>query len=196
MKAIEWTDWDGEGREHCVVWERGGAIHVEGMVRGEGPAGLFAARYAIECDEAWRTRSLEVRSVTGPRLHIVRDDDGNWTDRVLDRPLPSLWRIEDVALAMTPFTLTLPIRRLGMMAMEPGDADEPRCVRVPFPGRHPVKPWRAEPGQQSLGCLEHREAGRLFEFHGFMGDPEIELEVDADGFVIDWPSRFRRVRNG
>ena len=89
----------------------------------------------------------------------------------------------DVALACTPFTDTLPIRRLPLHV---GDTAELAVVLVDVETLD-VRPVRRR--YTRLG--ERRWAVTDLELDAASGEP-IEFEVDEYGLVVDEPGRFRR----
>jgi hypothetical protein len=95
--------------------------------------------------------------------------------------LPSLDGCLDVDLSATPFTNTLPIRRLNW---QPGQSVELRMVYVDVPSLHlSVYPQR-------YTCLD---ASGRFRFEALRSDFTADLTVDLDGLVVDYPGLFRRV---
>jgi len=105
-------------------------------------------------------------------------------------PVPALDGCIDVDISATPFTNTLPIRRLGL---KPGEAANLKVAYLAIPE------MRVEPARQRYTCLERDDQGGLYryesldgEFAGFTAD----LPVDAGGLVLDYPGLFRRARLG
>jgi hypothetical protein len=152
--VARWRDWSGEGIEHLVLQERPDGIHAEAVVLGVADDEAFAARYHVTCDVAWRARRLEVRLVGADQgLDLSSDGAGRWTDRS-GTPLPDLAGAIDVDLTATPFTNTLPIRRLGLRR---GQADVIVVVYVEVPALTVVA------SRQRYTCLEpgrrYRRAG-------------------------------------
>src|SRR5919202_919336 len=118
---------------------------------------------------AWRARSVEVVRVDLHRaLRLRSDGEGRWDGH------PELDGCLDVDLRCTPFTNTLPIRRLR----------EGGAVRAAWIGLE----LEIEPLQQRYTPLGDRR------WHYQAGDFERELEVDEHGLVIDYPGGWRRVR--
>ena len=99
------------------------------------------------CDGAWRVRRAEVETIGGgPSIVLTADGAGHWRDGA-GAPRPELDGAIDVDLPMTPFTNTLPIRRLNLRA---GEAADLRVVYIVIPqGRVTVDPQR-------YVCLEPR----------------------------------------
>ncbi len=87
-------------------------------------------------------------------------------------------------ISQTPFTNTLPIRRLGL---GPGESAE---ISVAYVDGTQLQPW---PEPQRYTCLE--EGGRrggLYRFLSLDGGFTADLPVDADGLVLDYPGLFKR----
>jgi hypothetical protein len=106
--------------------------------------------------------------------------------------VPELEGCVDVDISATPFTNTLPIRRLGL---EPGESAELRVAYVDVPE------LAVGPARQRYEYLEERAGGGLYRFEA----PPIEalpsgftaqIPVDVDGLVIDYPGLFRRAWSG
>ncbi|SDA99236.1 hypothetical protein SAMN02927914_06506 [Mesorhizobium qingshengii] len=128
MKIVRWREWDGPGLEHLVLRERAGEISADSVVICSG-ATPFAVRYRIVCDVGWRARSVTVDMIgTGQTLAPVSDCDGRWTRNGL--PMPEPGGVLDPDLAVTPFTNTLPIRRLRLST---GQSAEITTAFVDFP---------------------------------------------------------------
>ena len=126
--VVRWKDWSGEGLEHLVLQERADGISAESLVLSPPEDAAVAARYRIVCDPGWRVLRLEVSLVDGARrIELSSDGAGRWADRA-GTPRPDLAGAIDVDLSATPFTNTLPIRRLGLEARP--SRDHQRCLRA------------------------------------------------------------------
>src|SRR5208282_6863483 len=112
--AARWQDWDARGIEHLVLREAAREIVAESVVVGAANGSVFALRYRIRCDKSWRVRSAEV-GVVGERRKVEIAGDGEWFDAA-GKPIPKLAGAIDIDLSATPFTNTLPIRRLKLRA--------------------------------------------------------------------------------
>lgn len=138
----------------------------------------WAVRYEIVLGADWRIRSLEVESTQGGTLHLLSDGQGGWTVDGVERA--DLTDAVDVDFVLTPFTNTLPVRRLHP---EVGDAVDIAVAWVDYPSLEV--------------SLQHQSYARLDErrwrFTSGGGEFVRELDVDEQGLVLDYPGLFARV---
>jgi hypothetical protein len=181
-----WSRWDGPGLEHLRLRVREGAIEADGVVVGEEGGTCFRARYVIRCDQHWRTRELILDPLDGSDpLHLSSDGEGDWRD-ASESALPELRGCIDVDLSVTPFTNTLPIRRLDLRE---GESSDIAVVYVNVPV------MELGTSRQTYTCLERGPGSGLYRyedrgiFQGFTAD----LPVDENGLVLDYPGIFRRI---
>ena len=179
MRAIRWEDWSGRGLQHVVLGE-GGDIVVAEAVCIVAEDGDYAVRYRIECDAGWRCRALDVEIIgTGSTLRLRADGRGRWTDATGTR-LPALDGAIDVDLPITPFTNTLPIRRLALAG---GASAEIDVVYVRTPA------LSVEVDRQRYTCIEPL---RRYRYEAVDGSFTADVEVDDAGLVLTYPGLFRR----
>lgn len=171
---------DLTGAERCIIrsTERGWILHGVVVVAYDGR--LIDARYRIEVDDGWATRSVAVTvdELTQPRrLELERAADDSWTiDGVA---APELDDCVDVDLGISPSTNTLPIRRLDLDVGAEAQID---VAWVRFPD------LRVERGQQSYA----RIAADVWRYRS--GDFTAELTVDEAGLVTRYgDDLWRRV---
>jgi hypothetical protein len=177
-----WEPWTGEGLEHLTLREAPDAVSAESVILGPPEEGRFAARYRILCDGGWRVRRVDVSLLGQDRgLDLSSDGVGLWTDPS-GAPRPDLSGAIDVDLSATPFTNTLPIRRLGLGR---GQSETIRVVYVRLPE------LAVSVDRQRYTCLE---PGRRYRYESVDSDFARDIEVDDDGLVVTYPGLFRRVR--
>ena len=158
-----WQSWSGSGLEHLILTDHGGYTRAESVVIA--PEG-FAARYALQVDSDWRTVEVEASVIgSGNEVRLRRMDSDAWLD---------------VDLSITPFTNTLPIRRLGLKI---GDAADIIAAYIAFPELS----VSAEPQRYT------RLGAASYKFESLNGDFVREITVDEDGLVVTYPDLFRRV---
>ncbi|MGH6959081.1 MAG: putative glycolipid-binding domain-containing protein, partial [Dongiaceae bacterium] len=119
--VARWRDWSGDGIQHLVLREESAGIVAEAAVLGTAEKFYFAARYRIHCDGAWRVRKVGAGLIGDDRrIDLASDGAGHWQDGT-GGSLPHLEGAIDVDLPITPFTNTLPIRRLDLRAGQSAD---------------------------------------------------------------------------
>ncbi|HEX2628617.1 MAG TPA: putative glycolipid-binding domain-containing protein, partial [Chitinophagaceae bacterium] len=108
----EGTDWKSM---ECLEWNtRTSGTIINSQLMGVMEGEPFHYKYRIETDEEWQTEYFLVHDLlnTHNKLELRSDKKGNWFDN--DAALPSLQGCRDIDISLTPFTNTLPIRRLQL----------------------------------------------------------------------------------
>jgi len=111
-----------------------------------------------------------------PRVELLSDGEGNWTTPD-GRDVPELEGSVDVDISVTPFTNTLPIRKLGLAPTESAE------ISVAYVEGTELQPW---PEQQRYTCLQKGAWSGLYRFISLDGGFTADLPVDADGLVFDY----------
>jgi hypothetical protein len=175
-----WEDWNGTGREHLVLDEGLDGIVAESVVIADVDGESIATRYRIECDSFWRVRRAEVSRVGG-RLPMVLESDGlgNWRDGA-GIAQSRLSGAIDIDISVTPFTNTLPIRRLSMRARQ---SVEILVVYFLLPA------LAISTDRQRYTRLDERR----YRYESIDSDFTRDIEVDEHGLVIIYPGLFKRL---
>ena len=178
--VARWQDWSGEGIQHLVLRRDGDGFVAAAVIVATEDGVRRAAVLHIACDGAWRTRRVQA-ALVGDDYHVdlTGDGDGHWHDA--SGPLPHLDGAIDVDLPLTPFTNTLPIRRLGLAA---GASADIAVVYIRLAERI------VERDPQRYTCLEPL---RRYRYQSLDSDFMREIDVDADGLVLTYPDLFRRI---
>ena len=183
-----WTPWEAPGLEHLRLVTSDGGVVANGMVIGLEAGRPFRIGYEVRCDGRWRVREVRAAApdLERPVLELLADGEGHWKRRG-GEPIPELDGCIDVDISATPFTNTLPIRRLGL---EPGESEELTVTYVRVPE------LLVGPERQRYGFLEAQADSRLYRFEALPSGFTDELPIDAEGLVIDYPGLFRRAWTG
>ena len=187
-RQIMWSPWMGPGLEHLHLRQQQDGIVADGLILGVEEQVPFRVHYEIHCDPQWRLRTvlLSVPGGSSQSLHLFTDGDGSWT-KESGETIPSLKGCLDVDISATPFTNTLPIRRL---ALQPGSSAILNMLYIAIPQR------LIEVVKQRYTCLEVTASGGRYRYESLANGVSwftAELAVDADGLVLDYPGLFRRV---
>lgn len=116
IEAI-WEQQVGHGMEHLVLTLDNG-IKADGVAVGELEGKPYRIHYSVQCDARWRTQQFIVRSLLNDQATDLRCQGGEWID-ARGQVQAELSGCTELDIMVTPFTNTLPIRRL---ALEPGKA--------------------------------------------------------------------------
>jgi uncharacterized protein len=184
-RSVFWRGIQWLSLEHLRL-ETDPVIRADGLVVGEYEGEPFRLRYLLECDERWRVRRLLVQDLRlrdGVLVDLEADGGGRWR-AAGGEARADLEGCIDVDISATPFTNTLPIRRLGL---EPGGSSE---IDVVYVDAIPALEVRRE--AQRYTCLEAREHGARYLYQSVGSGFRAELEVDAGGLVLDYPDLWER----
>jgi hypothetical protein len=170
--TARWAAWDGGDIEVTEFrWENEGWT-VSGQVDRE------RVQYVVRLSASWQVRQfLLFRDLDDPDLWLATSGSARWGE------MNGAHRIEldgcyDIDLACTPFTNSLPIRRLPLHV---GDSAELPVVTVD------VETLEVRPAtHRYLRIDTHRWA---FEHDGHA----VEFDVDQHGLLLDYPGKFRRL---
>ncbi|BAO88782.1 putative glycolipid-binding domain-containing protein [Caballeronia cordobensis] len=186
MKAVQWSQQDGTGLEYLVLNESAEGAVIESAVVGEDEAHAFGLVYRIECDARWQVTRLALKLAGGATLDLHRKggDNGDahaWSGA--NGEAHELLRgCIDVDITATPFTNTLPIRRLRL------ERGERRVIRVVYVR---VPELSVSAVEQAYTCLE---PDRRYRYEGLDTGFTADITVDEDGLVLDYPGLYTRIR--
>lgn len=181
MKPIvaRWESWSGTGSEHLVLRRDRDDIVAESVVVAMTEEQSFGVWYRVLCDQAWRVRDVRIALVGEARaLELSADGEGSWKDEA-DRRLTALRGVIDLDLSISPFTNTLPIRRLDL---RPGQSAEIKTAYIRFPDL-------AVSGDPQR--YTRLDANR-YRYESLDSDFVRDIEVDRHGLVVSYPGLFRR----
>ena len=172
--TVRWQTWDGEGDETVTLrWENEGWTALGEVTRER-------VSYVIRLSATWQVRQfLLFRDQDEPDLWLGTDGSGRWGE-MNGAHRPDLDGCTDIDLHATPFTNSIPIRRLQL---DSGDAAEIRVALID------VDTLGVIPVQQRY---EHLPTGEWRKVHVKTG-AALDFRVDAYGLVHDEPDLFRRV---
>lgn len=139
-----------------------------------------SVQYVMRISPTWHVRQfLLFRDMEDPDLWLGTDSHGRWGEMNGEHRL-DLDGCIDLELLCTPFTSTLPIRRLPLHI---GDSAEISVARIDVEtlGIVPVRQRYTRVGQH------------LWDFDDLDSGTSHQFEVDEFGLPRDYPTRFRRV---
>ncbi|WP_119068093.1 putative glycolipid-binding domain-containing protein [Aggregatilinea lenta] len=181
-RDVLWRALRAPGLEHLHVSMKSGGLTVTGLIIGVEDGSPFRIGYWVLTDAGGAVREVQVQDHLGrvPPVALFADGHGRWIDSDVGE-LPALDGCLDVDISATPFTNTLPIRRLHLL---PGDSC---AIHVAYVSVPELVVSREE---QVYTCL----ANDLYRFES--DDFQADIGVDADGLVVDYPGLFTRIWAG
>lgn len=186
VRDVMWRPWEGPGLEHLRLAFSPGGTLADGVIIGIAEGQPFRVHYVIRCDARWRVRDAHVTLLGSdqPAISLLADGNGHWATDT-GKSQPELDGCLDIDLTATPYTNTLPIRRLRL---RPGASADLLIAYLDIPD------LRLTESRQRYTCIETTPQGARYRFEvlptsGFTA----ELSVDVNGLVIDYPHLFRRV---
>jgi hypothetical protein len=188
QRQVMWSPWTAPGLEHLQVFTQSESIIADGLILGLREQEPFRVRYEIRCDQHWKLRAVHITLLSGScqSLHLLTDGEGSWATES-GKALPSLKGCLDVDISVTPFTNTLPIRRLALL---PSSSATLNIVYITIPH------LQIEVTEQRYTCLETTSSGGRYWFESLengVASFTAELPVDQEGLVLNYPELFRRI---
>jgi uncharacterized protein len=184
---VLWVPWTGAGLEHLHLLEDDAGVVADGVVMSGADVPPFRLWYQLRAERDWTLRDCVLQLIGGKSqaLHLRTDGAGHWIDAA-GAALSALDGCLEIDLSISPFTNTLPIRRL---ALHPGQSADLLVAYITLPD------LAVGPVKQRYTCLEHTTEGGLYRYEGLESGFTAHLRVDAQGVVQDYPGLWERVRN-
>jgi hypothetical protein len=185
QRTIVWEFADRPGLECLQLVADAKGVTAEGVVVLGLNTETVRLRYTIDCDPDFGFRAATLTLQCGPQRisrMVARDDQGIW--RVDGRERPDLAPCRDIDVMATPFTNTLPIRRLGLA---PGAAAEIAAAYIRLPD------LEIAVATQEYGRLTGAGLPARYRYGSRATGFSAELSVDQDGLVVDYGAIWRRL---
>lgn len=175
--------WEGHkynSIENCVVTMSEKGTEITSVIIGSSGEKPFRLDYSIRTNQKWETLFFDIKSQFNDKrveLSFESDGKGNWTDH--GRPLEEFKGCLDIDISLTPFTNTLPIRRLGTKLKT---EQEIKVIYFDILNQL-VRPNLQEYTSLTDFCYQYRNVDSGYE---------ALLTVDELGLVVVYPAQFTR----
>ena len=181
MGKRRWILWQGlmaPSMKRFVAARTENGFQLSGLILQAHQDDPYVVRYAIDVDDAWRTRAVQVQVENDGehRIALVADGEGLWSRD--GEQLPAVDRCLDVDLEWSPSTNTLPIRRLGLAFAQ---TTVVTAAWVRFPS---LEVQRLEQSYERLDERRYRYRSGRFT---------ADLAVDDDGVVLQYGVNWKAV---
>jgi len=177
---ILWTGREYHSLENCLIRESISGVDISSIIIGHYEEKIYKVAYHIKTNIHWETVFFEIISQHSNQTQTISyesDGKGNWTNA--GQPLSRFKDCIDIDIRVTPFTNTLPIRRLQLKPRET------REIQVLY---FDLLDMQIMPVSQKYTCLSATE----YHYENIPNDFEANIQVDRSGFVVDYSSLFVR----
>lgn len=175
-----WQGIEYQSLENCVVHTTDSGSEINAVIVGKYGEAIYSVTYKIVTNEHWETRHVTVQGQhSNIRDHLTLEHDGNGSWIMNGEKATQFDGCSDVDIPLTPFTNTLPINRLKL------NHDESRVIQVVYID---VLARQIIPVKQKYTC----RSGTRYHYENVPNDFEAIIEVDEQGFVVDYPALFVR----
>ena len=176
---IIWTGQEYNSIENCVVSQTQNGTTVDSVIIGAYLNIPYRIAYRLIVNAHWETTLVELKTQLFNKLGTLRyesDGSGHWIGN--GKTTNVLSGCKDVDISLTPFTNTLPIKRLQLQISESRE-----IVVLYFDLlEQNVKTVRQKYSRISLD---------EYKFENVPNDFEAIIKVDKDRLVVDYPGLFK-----
>ena len=185
-----WTDLTGPGIEHLKLTGDADGYLADGLYVGRNDdTPPFRVQYMLQLGPDWELRAATVHLLSAPagatgELSLAVDQSAEWTKADGTR-LSDLTGCHEIDIFISAFTNSLAIRRLGLSKAESAE------ISVAYID---IPQMRVRPVRQRYTCIRpYGPEGGLYRYEPLFRGNAYDLEVDADGLIVEYPGAFRRV---
>jgi hypothetical protein len=175
-----WTGREYYSLENCLVTSTETGSEIRSTIIGLYEEKIYQVDYRIQTNQKWETVYLEIHCQHNNQAQVIRlegDGKGNWKEN--GQKADQFDGCIDVDIPLTPFTNTLPIRRLKLRQ------NQTREIRVIYCD---LLEQQLKPVRQKYTCLSNID----YQYENVPNDFEATIQVDEAGLVVDYPSLFIR----
>jgi uncharacterized protein len=177
---ILWTGREYYSLENCLIDESASGVEISSTIVGHYEEKIYKVEYHIKTNAHWETIFFEIISRHSNQTETISyesDGKGNW--KKAGQPQSPFNGCIDIDIPLTPFTNTLPIRRLQLQSHQTREIQVLYCDLL----QRQIMPVR-----QQYTCLSATE----YHYENVPNDFEANIQVDGAGFVVDYPALFVR----
>lgn len=179
-KSLLWTGQFYNSLENCYVSISDESVNVNSVIIGTYNNKIFRVEYMIRTNKNWETILCEVKSLFANEmnhLHLESDGKGNWI--MNGEPASQFNGCIDIDIPLTPFTNTLPIKRLKLLE------NEKQLIKVVYIDILEAQIKALQQQYRKLSLTEYK-------YENVPNDFEAVITVDESGLVVNYPSLFVR----
>jgi len=180
QKNLLWTGREYYSLENCLVDINGDGVDINSVIVGFYHNIIYRVEYKIKATQLWETIFVEIFGQYKNQQHrfmFEGDGTGNWiVNGKVDKNFEGCI---DIDIPLTPFTNTLPINRLKI---SPNREQQIKVIYCDL-----LQGKFTAVNQKYI-----RRSDSIYHYQNVPNDFEADIEVDAQGFVVDYPQLFVR----
>lgn len=177
---ILWTGREYYSLENCLVNTTDVGSEINSTIIGAYEGKIYWVEYKVRTNQNWETTFFEVQSRhNNHREHLIFESDGKGHWMTGGKQAGQFNGCFDVDIPLTPFTNTLPINRLKLLENQ----------------EHQIDVIYLDLLEQRITVVKQkyiRLSNTIYYYQNVPNDFEAKIEVDEQGFVVDYPSLFVR----
>ena len=177
---ILWTGREYYSLENCLVDTNSNGTTITSTIIGRYANKIYYVAYKIKTNYNWETLFFEVHSRHSNQTQVITcegDGKGNWKSE--GKELVQFKGCIDIDIPLTPFTNSLPINRLRL------SDKQTQQIEVIY----------LDLLEQKITAVKQkytRTSESEYHYENVPNDFEANIQVDEDGFVVDYPLLFAR----
>ena len=182
QKTVIWQREEGETNtlETLQFKKYGNDFIAKSLVNGIIKSRPILIEYHLIISGNWLIKEVEIKSLLAHKnITLKSGSNGKWYD-VDNQEIPELDGCLDIDIAITPFTNTLPIKRLG------NSLKQRTKITVLY---FDIDNWCFKKVEQNYTKL----TDNLYKYEGVFRNFVADLPIDDYGFVTTYPGLFKRV---
>jgi hypothetical protein len=181
QKNILWTGIEYHSLENCILTITDKGSEINSTIIGAYANQLYRIEYRITTNQYWETTFFEIKSQLDNAFEIINfRKEGRESWQVNGQPDGKFNGCIDIDISLTPFTNTLPIKRLHLSEKE---GDQIKVLYVDVLDR------KIMPVQQKYTKLSQTD----YKYENVPNDFESVISVDDLGLVVNYPGLFKRI---
>ena len=152
-------------------------IHGHGLAVGKTDGDIpFAMEYDVALTADWNIKEMSIKSLLDERAIRLVHKDGQWYNGA-GQHLAEFDGVELVDISISPFTNTLPIKRLQF------EGERPQKVDIIYFDENKFSIYRLQQIYSKVGEWTYRYQDIILP----------DFVVDNEGLVVEFPKIFKRV---
>lgn len=158
-------------------------IEVNGQINGQGLGKFLNVNYQLTINKQWEIQAVKINFISDTLFNISlrKNEKKQWLNDK-GEILSKLKNCTDIDINLTPFTNTLPIKRLNLTV---GESKEIEVVYFDLPSNN------FSPSKQRYTNL----GNGVYKYESLASGFIANLQVDNDGLVLNYPGIWHRVFN-